>query len=54
MVSKLGHHNVGQQARRREAFVDDTFRYWRLDQRFELFADPFPTDMSFDGKHAGV
>ncbi|MNT38000.1 hypothetical protein D3C72_1741700 [compost metagenome] len=53
MVSKLGHHNVGQQACRRDAFVDDMRRYRRLDQRLALLTGPFPTDMAFDGKHAG-
>ena len=51
MLSKLGHHNVGQQARRLDAFVDDMRRYRRMDQCFALFADPFPTDN--DSKHAG-
>jgi len=53
MVSKLGHHYVGQQACRRDAFVDDMRRYRRLDQRLALLTGPFPTDMAFDGKHAG-
>lgn len=53
MVGKLGHHDVGQQARCRDAFVDDVRRYWCLDQCFALLAGPFPTDMAFDGEHAG-
>ncbi|MNI30657.1 hypothetical protein D3C73_845100 [compost metagenome] len=53
MVGKLGHHDVGQQARRRDAFVDDVRRYRRLDQRFALLAGPFPTDVTLDGEHAG-
>ncbi len=31
MVGELGHHDVGQQARCRDAFVDDVRRYRRLD-----------------------
>ncbi|MNZ96541.1 hypothetical protein D3C78_1157390 [compost metagenome] len=31
MVGELGHHDVGQQPRSRDAFVDDVRRYRRLD-----------------------
>lgn len=31
MVGELGHHDVGQQACGRDAFVDDVRRYRRLD-----------------------
>ena len=53
MVGKLGHHDVGQQACGRDAFVDDVRRYRRLDQRFALFAGPLSTDVAFDCEHAG-
>ncbi|OSO39424.1 hypothetical protein BV363_05934 [Pseudomonas syringae pv. actinidiae] len=53
MVGKLGHHDVGQQARCRDAFIDDVRRYRRLYQRFALFADPLATDVALDGEHAG-
>ncbi|MNG06163.1 hypothetical protein D3C84_893900 [compost metagenome] len=53
MVGKLGHHDVGQQTRRRDAFVDNVRRYRRLDQCFALLTGPFSTDMALDGKYAG-
>ena len=53
MVGKLGHHHVGQQARRRDAFVDDMCRHRRLDQCFALFTGPFPPDMTLNRKDAG-
>ncbi|MDY7065582.1 hypothetical protein PsexTeo8_20260 [Pseudomonas extremaustralis] len=52
MVGKLGHHDVGQQARCRYAFVDDMRRYRRLDQRFALLAGPFPTNVALDSEDA--
>ena len=53
MVGKLGHHDVGQQARRWDAFVDDMRRHRRLDQCFALVTGPFPPDMALDRKDAG-
>lgn len=50
MVGELGHHDMGQQSRRRYAFV--YYVRWRLDQCFALIADPFPMDVALDGRHA--
>lgn len=51
MVGVFGHHELGQQARGRDALVDCQGRYRRLDQRFALVAGPFPTHVLFDGEH---
>lgn len=53
MVDELGHHDVGQQARRWYAFVDNMCRSRRLDQRFALFVGPIPTDVALDREYAG-
>lgn len=52
MVSKLRNHDVGQQARSRNALVDHLRRHWSLDQCFAAVADPLATDMALHGEHA--
>ncbi|MNQ85771.1 hypothetical protein D3C85_1009450 [compost metagenome] len=52
MVGELGHHHVSQQAGGGDALVDHLGRHRRLDQRFAMAADPFPTHVLFDGEHA--
>lgn len=52
VVGELGHHHMGQQARCWDALIDYLRRHRRLDQRFALAADPFPTNVLFDGEHA--
>ncbi len=53
MVGKLGDHDVGQQPGGRDALVDDLRRNRCLDQGLAVIADPFATDMAFNGEHAG-
>lgn len=45
MVGVFGHHYLGQQARGRDALVDDLGRNRCLDQRFALRAELFAADM---------
>lgn len=52
MVSKLRNHDVGQQARSRDALVDYLRRHRSLDQCFATVADPLATDMALHGEHA--
>ncbi len=43
MIGKLGDHDMSQQPRGREAFVDDLCWYRCLDQGFAVIADPLAT-----------
>ena len=52
VVGELGHHHMGQQARRGDALVDYLRRHRRLDLRFALAAGPSSTNVLFDGEHA--
>ncbi|MNM94790.1 hypothetical protein D3C81_1072090 [compost metagenome] len=52
MVGELRDHDVGQQPRGRDAFVDDLRRNRCLDQGFALIADPLATDVPLNGEHA--
>ena len=53
MVGKLGDHDVGEQARSRDALINHLRRNGCLDQRFAVIADPFTAHMAFNGKYAG-
>ena len=53
MVGKLGNNDMGQQARGRDALINDLRRNGCLDQRFAVIANPFATYVAFNGKYAG-
>ena len=53
MVSKLGDYDVCEQARSRDALINDLRRNRCLDERCAVIADLFATHMELDGKHAG-
>ena len=52
MIGVLGHQHMGQEARSRNAFVDDVCRHARLNQRLALCAGPFAANVALNGEHA--
>jgi len=52
MIGELRHHDLGQQPRGGNAFVDDLCRQRRLGERLALGADPFASDMSLHREYA--
>ena len=44
---------MGEQARSRDALINNLRGYGCLDQRFAVVANPFATYMAFNGKYAG-
>ncbi len=52
MIGELRHHDLGQQPRGGNAFVDDLCRQRRLGERLALSADPFAADMPLHREYA--
>jgi ADP-ribose pyrophosphatase YjhB (NUDIX family) len=53
VVLVLGHQHLGQQARGRDALVDDVRRHGGLHQGLALGADPLAADVALDREDAG-